>query len=526
MVKIYDTTLRDGAQSEDVAFSLEDMVRVTLKLDELGVHYIEGGWPGSNPRDAAYFKEIKRHKLAISKTAAFGSTRRAKTEADADPNLLALVETGTPAVTIFGKSWGLHVKEALKVSLEENLDMISSSVSFLKANVSEVFYDAEHFFDGYKSNPAYAIKTLKAAQEAGADCLILCDTNGGTLTWELEKIITEVKAQVSIPLGIHCHNDSDLAVANSLAAVNLGAEQVQGTINGYGERCGNANLCSIIPALKLKMDIDTLPPDRLPKIREISRFVAEIANLRHYKHQPYVGDSAFAHKAGMHVNAVLKGATYEHIRPEAVGNVQRILVSDLAGQSNIVRKASEYGIDLSHNTPEVKHILRTLKDMESEGYQYEGAEASFELLIKKATGKYTPIFDLEGYRVIVEWYENRRETLSEATIRVQVHVGATLDNSHYEYTAAMGNGPVNALDNALRKAVLKHFPELSGVRLLDYKVRVLNAGEGTTAKVRVLIESGDDTGKWGTVGVSENVIEASWEALVDSIEYRLLKEKV
>jgi 2-isopropylmalate synthase len=526
MVKIYDTTLRDGAQSEDVAFSLEDMVRVSLKLDELGVHYIEGGWPGSNPRDAAYFKEIKRHKLDFSKTAAFGSTRRAKTKADADPNLLALVETGTPAVTIFGKSWGLHVKEALKVSLEENLDMISSSVSFLKANVPEVFYDAEHFFDGYKSNPAYAVKTLKAAQEAGADCLILCDTNGGALTWEIEKIITEVKAQVSVPLGIHCHNDSDLAVANSLAAVNLGAVQVQGTINGYGERCGNANLCSIIPALKLKMDIESLPADRLPKIREVSRFVAELANLQHYKHQPYVGDSAFAHKAGMHVNAVLKAReTYEHIRPEAVGNTQRILVSDLAGQSNIVRKASEYGIDLSHNTPEVKHILRTLKDMESEGYQYEGAEASFELLIKKATGKYTPIFDLEGYRVIVEWYENRRETLSEATIRVQVKAGDTLDKSYYEYTAAMGNGPVNALDNALRKAVLKHFPELSGVRLLDYKVRVLNAGEGTAAKVRVLIESGDDTGKWGTVGVSENVIEASWEALVDSIEYRLLKEK-
>ncbi len=520
MVKIYDTTLRDGAQSEDVAFSLEDMVRVTLKLDELGVHYIEGGWPGSNPKDAAYFDKIKGYRLATAKTAAFGSTRRAGVRADEDQNLLSLVKAGTPVVTIFGKSWNLHVREALKVSLDENLDMIHSSVSFLKANVPEVFYDAEHFFDGYKSNPAYAVKTLKAARDAGADCLVLCDTNGGTLTWDIERMVTEVKEKLSAPLGIHCHNDSELAVANSLAAINLGAEQVQGTINGYGERCGNANLCSIIPAVQLKMGLEGIPNDRLAKLREISRFVAEIANLRPYKHQPYVGNSAFAHKAGMHVNAVLKAReTYEHTRPEAVGNVQRILVSDLAGKSNIIRKASEYGIDLTHNTPEVKNILHTLKDMENQGYQYEGAEASFELLVKKATGRHKKFFELEGYRVIVEWYEAKRETVSEATIRVWV------GQDKFEYTAAMGNGPVNALDNALRKAVLKHFPELSGVRLLDYKVRVLSAGEGTTAKVRVLIESGDDTGKWGTVGVSENVIEASWEALVDSIEYRLLKEE-
>ena len=519
MVKIYDTTLRDGAQSEDVAFSLEDMVRVTMKLDELGVHYVEGGWPGSNPRDAAYFKQIKKAKLKNAVVTAFGSTRKGGVKAADDPNLRALVESGVKASCIFGKTWDLHVKAALKVPLEENLDMIRDSVSFLKKHMKEVFYDAEHFFDGYKANPAYAMKTLKAASEAGADCLVLCDTNGGTLTWDLAEIIGKVKAAINRPFGIHTHNDADLAVANSLVAVQLGASQVQGTMNGYGERCGNANLCSIIPAMMLKMGVEAIPAERLPRLRETSRFVTEIANLRHYKHQPYVGDSAFAHKAGIHVSAVMKKSeTYEHIRPELVGNVQRILVSDLAGRSNVVQKAAEFGIDLSHDTPQVKHILKTLKDMESQGYQYEGAEASFELLIKKATGRYKRFFELEGYRVIVEWYEAKHETVSEATIRVWV------GGDKFEYTAAMGNGPVNALDNALRKAVLKHYPKLAGVQLIDYKVRVLNAGEGTAAKVRVLIESGDQTGKWGTVGVSENVIEASWEALVESIEYRLLKE--
>jgi len=519
MVKIYDTTLRDGAQSEDVAFSIEDMVRVTHKLDELGIHYIEGGWPGSNPRDAAYFEQIKNARFSNAKVAAFGSTRRHGNTASEDASLRAMVAADVSAATIFGKTWDFHVKKALKVSLEENLDMITESVAFLKENIAEVFYDAEHFFDGYKANPSYALKTLKAAAEAGADCLVLCDTNGGTLTWELARIIDEVKKELDTPLGIHTHNDSEMAVANSLMAIQLGAVQVQGTMNGYGERCGNANLCSIIPALKLKMGLDVLPDEKLAKLREVSRFVAELANLRHYKHQPYVGDSAFAHKAGIHVSAVMKAPeTYEHIRPEKVGNVQRILVSDLAGRGNIIRKAAEYGIDLENETPQVRHILKTLKEMESQGYQYEGAEASFELLIKKATGGYKRFFELEGYRVIVEWYEAKKETVSEATIRVWV------GGDSFEYTAAMGNGPVNALDNALRKAVLKHYPQLAGVQLIDYKVRVLNAGEGTSAKVRVLIESGDETGKWGTVGVSENVIEASWEALVDSIEYRLLKE--
>jgi len=525
MVKIYDTTLRDGAQSEDVSFTVEDMIRVTMKLDELGIHYVEGGWPGSNPRDVEYFQKIRGVKLATARISAFGSTRRAKHKADDDPSLLALVQAETPVACIFGKTWDFHVKKALKVSLEENLDMISESVAFLKKNVDEVFYDAEHFFDGYKANPSYAIKTLKAAREAGADCLVLCDTNGGTMTWDLSRIFGEVKAGVDSPLGIHTHNDSELAVANSLAAVVLGAVQVQGTMNGYGERCGNANLCSVIPALKLKMGVDCIPDENVKKLREASRFVTEIANLRHYKHQPYVGESAFAHKGGIHVSAVMKASeTYEHIKPELVGNFQRILVSDLSGRGNVIQKATEYGIDLTGNSPQVNHILRTLKDMESEGYQYEGADASFELLIKKATGKYTPIFDLEGYRVIVEWYENRRETLSEATIRVNVHTSGDTSTSYYEYTAAMGNGPVNSLDNALRKAVVKYFPQLAGVKLLDYKVRVLTAGEGTAAKVRVLIESGDESGKWGTVGVSENIIEASWEALVDSIEYKLLKE--
>ena len=520
MVKIYDTTLRDGAQSEDVAFSVEDMVRVTLKLDELGVHYVEGGWPGSNPRDVEYFKKIKGESLGSSKIAAFGSTRRSRLKASEDPSLIALVESGAQVATIFGKTWDLHVKKALKVSLEENLNMIRESISFLKDNFEEVFYDAEHFFDGYKANPAYAIKTLKAAREAGADCLVLCDTNGGTLTWDLSRIFDDVRAKVDSPFGIHTHNDSELAVANSLAAVRLGAVQVQGTMNGYGERCGNANLCSIIPALRYKMGMDCMSEDNIARLREASRFVTEIANLRHFKHQPYVGDSAFAHKGGIHVSAVMKASeTYEHMKPELVGNSQRILVSDLSGRSNVIQKAAEYGIDLSSDTPQVNRILHTLKDMESQGYLYEGADASFELLIKKATGRHKRFFELEGYRVIVEWYEAKRETQSEATVRMWV------GGDKFEYTAAIGNGPVNALDNALRKAVEKHFPELAGVKLLDYKVRVLTAGEGTTAKVRVLIESGDESGKWGTVGVSDNIIEASWEALVDSIEYKLLKEE-
>ena len=536
MVKIYDTTLRDGAQSEDVSFSVEDMVRVATKLGELGVHYVEGGWPGSNPRDMEFFRRMKGERTGSARLTAFGSTRRAKHKASEDPSLLALVESGVSVSTIFGKTWDLHVRDALRVSLSENLDMIFDSISFLKANMEEVFYDAEHFFDGYKANPSYAIKTLKTAVEAGADCLVLCDTNGGTLTWDLADIIEHVKAGVSAPFGIHTHNDSEMAVANSLTAVKLGAAQVQGTMNGYGERCGNANLCSIIPALKFKMGVDCIPEGNIVKLRDVSRFVSEIANLRHYKHQPYVGDSAFAHKAGIHVSAVIKNPqTYEHMRPELVGNFQRVLVSDLAGRGNVIRKAAEFGIDLSQDTPQVKQILSNLKDLESQGYQYEGADASFELLIKKATGKYRRFFQLEGYRVIVEWYESKKETNSEATLRIWVKgkdggppVSETLDVSadhDLEYTAAMGNGPVDALNHALRKAVEKHFPELAGVKLMDYKVRVLTAGEGTSAKVRVLVESGDETGKWGTVGVSENIIEASWEALVDSIEYKLLKEE-
>ncbi|HEY3346377.1 MAG TPA: citramalate synthase [Nitrospirota bacterium] len=522
MIKIYDTTLRDGAQSEDVSFSLEDMLRVASRLDELGVHYIEGGWPGSNPRDEAFFGKAKEMSFANSKVSAFGSTRRAGIEADQDANLLKVVGSGAQAASIFGKAWDLHVTHALGISLEENLDMVHDSVAFLKANMGEVFYDAEHFFDGYKANPEYAIKTLQAAVSGGADCLVLCDTNGGTLPWELSVIILGMRNHITAPFGIHTHNDSELAVANSLMAVQLGASQVQGTINGYGERCGNANLCSIIPAITLKMGMECIPAENLKRLKEVSRYVSEIANLRAYKHQPFVGDSAFAHKGGMHVSAVLKlSETYEHIKPQSVGNEQRILVSDLSGRGNVTQKAAQFGIDLGKDTPEVKKILKTLKEMEGQGYQYEGAEASFELLIKKATGKHKRFFELEGYRVITEWYEAKKETVSEATIRVWV--GPEKDK--FEYTAAMGNGPVNALDNALRKAVEKHYPQLAGVELLDYKVRVLEAGSGTKAKVRVLIESGDETGKWGTVGVSENVIEASWEALVDSIEYRLLKEE-
>jgi len=519
MLKLYDTTLRDGTQAEDINFSVEDKVRIAQKLDELGIHYIEGGWPGSNPRDIQFFKEMKSVKLTSARLVAFGSTKRAGVKAKDDANIKALLKADTRVITLFGKSWDLHVKEALKITPEENLDLICDSLAYLKERVEELLYDAEHFFDGYKANPEYALKTLKAAQEAGAECLILCDTNGGTLPDELVEIFRDVKHHINASLGIHAHNDSETAVANSILAVKEGAVQVHGTINGFGERCGNANFCSIIPNLKLKMGIDCISSEQLRRLRETARFVYELANLPHNKHQAYVGDSAFAHKGGVHVSAVLKKAeTYEHIKPELVGNHQRILISDLSGRANIMYKAQEFGIDMKSKDPIVQNILKTLKELEHQGFQYEGAEASFELLIQKAMKARKRYFRLLGFRVIDEKKKEGEPPHAEATIKLEV-------DGKIEHTASEGNGPVNALDNALRKALEKFYPGLKDVELLDFKVRVLRAGEGTAAAVRVLVESGDGKEKWGTVGVSENVIEASWQALVDSLEYKLYKDE-
>ncbi|MBS3920839.1 MAG: citramalate synthase [Deltaproteobacteria bacterium] len=518
-VKIYDTTLRDGSQAEDIAFSVEDKVRIAQKLDELGIHYIEGGWPGSNPKDLQFFQEIKSVHLSGAKIVAFGSTCRAGASPRNDPNLQALIEAGTAAVTIFGKAWDMHALEALNISLDENLEIISQSIRFLKGKVPEVIFDAEHFFDGFKSNPSYALSILRTAQEAKADWIVLCDTNGGALPYDLQMAIREVKKEITVPLGIHAHNDAEMAVANSILAVREGVAQVQGTINGYGERCGNANLCSILPNLKLKMGLDCMTDAQLHKMTEVSRFVSELANLPHPKCLPYVGESAFAHKGGVHVSAIRKSPlTYEHIHPERVGNRQRVLISDLSGESNILYKAAEFGIDLESKDPNVRTILDNLKKLEHEGFQFEGAEGSFEILVKKGLGKHKRFFELLGFRVIVEKKEEEGPSLSEATIMVRV-------GDQVEHTAAVGNGPVNALDNAIRKALEKFYPELKEVTLLDYKVRILTTKDGTGAQTRVLIESGDGESKWGTVGVSENIIEASWQALVDSIDYKLLKEE-
>ncbi len=516
-VEVYDTTLRDGAQSEDISFSVEDKLRITEKLDEFGIHYIEGGWPGANPRDGEYFKKIKKLKLLNSKVVAFGSTHRPKHKVHEDATIKALLDSKAKIITVFGKTWDFHVKEALRIPLEENLTVIYDSIAYLKKHADKVFFDAEHFFDGYLCNSEFAIKCLFAAQDAGADCLVLCDTNGGRLPNEVKRIVNSVMKSVRTPVGIHAHNDSECAVANSLIAVECGASHVQGTINGFGERCGNANLSSIIPNLQLKLNATCIDDEQLKKLREVSRFVNEIANLRHFKRQPFVGDSAFAHKAGIHVSAVRKRPeTYEHIKPELVGNSQRVLISDLAGKSSILRKAEEFGIRLDPDSPQVHDIVTTLKNLENEGFQFEAAEASFELLMKKSLGLHRRFFDLKGFRVIVEKRKEGEEPITEATIMVKV-------GGRVEHTAATGNGPVNAIDNALRKALDKFYPELKDVVLQDYKVRVLTAGKGTAARVRVLVESGDEEEKWGTVGVSENIIEASYQALVDSIEYKLLK---
>ncbi|MFH1025721.1 MAG: citramalate synthase [Nitrospirota bacterium] len=517
-IEIYDTTLRDGAQTEGISFSVEDKIRISEKLDELGIHYIEGGWPGSNPRDLEYFKKVKKLKLGTSRIVAFGSTHRPKHKVSDDAMFKSLLEADVQLITIFGKTWDFHVREALKISLQENLDIIYNSVAYLKKHVETVFFDAEHFFDGYKDNPKYALKCLMAAQNAGADCIIPCDTNGGSLPGDIQMIFDAIIKVIQTPLGIHAHNDSDCAVANSVVAVVNGASQVQGTMNGLGERCGNANICSVIPDLQIKLGMQCIGPEQLKRLRDVARFVNEIANTRHFKRQPFVGDSAFAHKAGIHVSAIRKRPeTYEHIRPELVGNSQRVLISDLAGKSNILRKAEEFGIHLDPDSPQIQDIITTLKNLENEGFQFEAAEASFELLMKKALGLHKRFFDLIGFRTIIEKRREGEEPTSEATIMVKV-------GGRIEHTAATGKGPVNAIDNALRKALDKFYPTLKNVKLHDYKVRVLTAGKGTSAKVRVLVESGDEEERWGTVGVSVNIIEASYQALVDSIEYKLLKE--
>ena len=520
-IKIYDTTLRDGTQGEGVAFSMEDKIRIAQRLDALGIHYIEGGWPGSNPKDLRFFKRVQDAVFKTAKISAFGATRRPGVRPQDDANIQALVEAGPPVVTIFGKSWDFHVISAIGTTLEENLAMIGDSVSYLLKRFEEVIYDAEHFFDGYKRNREYALRTLLAAEAAGAHCLVLCDTNGGSLPHEIADIIGHVKRTLrpGTPLGIHAHNDAECGVANSLAAVLQGIDHVQGTINGYGERCGNANLVSIIPNLMVKMGLECIPRSNLHELRDVSRFVSELANRKPWASQPYVGDSAFAHKGGIHVSAVLKHPeTYEHTDPELVGNHRRVLVSELAGQSNILWKAREYGIDLDKNTPDARRILDMLKRLEDEGFQFEGAEASFELLMERALGNHRPYFDLDGYRVIVEEDNGDEEPVAEATVRLKV-------KGIPEHTAASGNGPVDALDHALRKALEDFYPSLKEMALLDYKVRILDESKGTAAKTRVLITSGDGDETWGTVGVADNIIEASWQALVDSIEYKLRRDE-
>jgi len=518
-IKLYDTTLRDGTQAEEVSFLVADKIRIAQLLDDLGIHYIEGGWPGSNPKDIAFFKDIKKVTLSQAKIAAFGSTRRANTTPDKDNNIRTLVQAEPDTVTIFGKTWDFHVHEALRISLEENLELIYDSLAYLKEHVGEVVYDAEHFFDGYKANPEYALKTLQAAQQAGADCIVLCDTNGGTLPHELPAIIERVKQTVATPLGIHTHNDGECAVANSLTAVAHGIVHVQGTINGFGERCGNANLCSIIPALQLKMGKSCVAEGKLKSLRQLSRTIYELANMVPNKHQAYVGNSAFAHKGGVHVSAIQRHPeTYEHIRPEQVGNCTRVLVSDLSGRSNILAKAEEFNINLDSKDPVTLEILENIKDLENKGFQFEGAEASFELLMRRALGTLRNYFSVIGFRVIDTKRHEDEKPISEAT--VQVKVGGRI-----EHTAAEGNGPVNALDNALRKALENFYPRLKEIRLYDYKVRVLPAGKGTASFTRVLIESGDKESRWGTVGVSDNIIDASYHALVDALQYKLLKDQ-
>lgn len=512
---IYDTTLRDGTQREGISLSLEDKLKIARKLDEFGVHYIEGGWPGSNPKDVEFFRRAPSLGLKQAKIAAFGSTRRKNSACATDPNIRALIDAQTPVVTIVGKSWDLHVLDVLETTHEENLAMIGESVAYCHGQGREVVYDAEHFFDGYKANPEYALATVQTAALNGASAVVLCDTNGGSLPWEVEQIVGEVRQKLGdTALGIHTHDDSGCGVANTLAAVRAGAVQVQGTINGYGERVANANLCAIIPDLQLKMGYECVSAENLAKLRELSRFVSEVANLEHDDHWPYVGASAFAHKGGIHVAAMLKNeASYQHVDPTLVGNERRTVVSELSGRGNLVDKAQEFGVGVTGK--QTAEVLQRIKELESQGFTFESAEASVELMLRRANPAYVPAFELLDMWIMMQRRGNGRIVV-EATVKVRV-------GPKIMHTAASGNGPVNAMDKALRKALLDVYPALSAVKLADYKVRILDGDNATAATTRVLIDTRMGHEAWSTVGASTNIIEASWHALVDSMEYAIMR---
>jgi len=519
-IQVYDTTLRDGCQSEDISLTVEDKVTIAERLDDLGFDYIEGGWPGSNDRDAAFFKEVKKIKIRHAKIAAFGSTRRSGVRAAADRNLQLLLRTGAPVATVVGKTWDMHVREALRIPLNENLEIVNDTIAFLKKNFDEAIFDAEHFFDGYFHNPEYALACLKAVDDAGVTLIALCDTNGGRLPHEIEAAVTAARAAVNCPIGIHCHNDSEVAVANTLAGVRAGAVQVQGTVNGFGERCGNANLVSIVANLQLKLGYHCVPTAKLKTMREVSTLVYELANITPFARQPYVGRSAFAHKGGLHVSGIQRNtATYEHIDPALLGNDRRVLLSELSGRANIVYKAKEFGLDVgAASDDKIGELLDELKRLEGAGYTFDGADASFELLMLRTLGLAKEHFNFVSFRVFDDKWHEDRAPFSEAVVVIEGPDGVRTRNS------AIGNGPVNALDSALRHALLPYYPNLEAMQLVDYKVRVLDNGAGTEARVRVLIESTDGKRRWGTVGLSSNVVEASWQALVDSVEYKLHKD--
>jgi 2-isopropylmalate synthase len=516
-VLLYDTTLRDGAQTEGISFSLDDKLLIARRLDQLGVHYIEGGFPISNAKDETFFKTLAAQPLPHARVAAFGMTRRAGTTAGKDAGLQSLLAAETPVCTIVGKTWDFHVLKALRVALDENLAMIADSVGYLKPRRREVIFDAEHFFDGFKDHPDYALRCLRAAADAGADWLVLCDTNGGSLPEDIAAITASVAAALpAAALGIHCHNDAGLAVANTLAAVRAGCTQVQGTVNGLGERCGNADLGVCLANLQLKMGCQVLPADRLRRLTEVSRYVYEICNMNLDPRQPYMGASAFAHKGGMHASAMARDSrSYEHLAPEAVGNSRRVLISELAGASNLAAKARKFNLD--GNAPLLARLRDKVQTLENAGYQFEAAEASFEMLLRREVGQTKRFFELDNYHVIIR-KDNGGRPVTEGTVKVRV-------GEAVEHRVAEGDGPVNALDAALRKALTRHYPNLETMSLVDYKVRVINSRAATAARVRVVIESRDQDELWGTVGVSENIIDASWQALVDSIEYKLLKDE-
>jgi 2-isopropylmalate synthase len=512
-IAIYDTTLRDGTQSEGISLSVDDKLKIAHRLDEFGVHYIEGGWPGSNPKDAEFFHRAREMEFGNARLAAFGSTVKKDTLPEDDLNIRTLMAAQTPVITLVGKSWDLHVTDVLGTTLKTNLNMIGVSVAYLKARDKEVIYDAEHFFDGYKANPEYALETLRAAARNGADTVVLCDTNGGSFPWEIEGIFSAVAAKLKTPLGIHTHDDGGCGSANTLAAVRAGAVHVQGTVNGYGERVANANLCTLIPNLQLKMGKACVPPDNLARLTELSTYVAEVANLPHDKHYPFVGSSAFAHKGGIHVAAMLKNETsYQHIDPALVGNRRRTLVSELSGRGNVVDKSRQLGLDVSGE--QAREALAKIKSLEAQGFTFESAEGSLSVLLQQLQGDYQPPFELIDFMVVVE-HRQGRGMLAEATVKVRI-------GDEVFHTAAEGNGPVSALDAALRKALVDVYPALAYVRLSDYKVRILDSENGTSAAVRVLIDTKNGARQWSTVGASTNIIEASWRALADSMAYALL----